>query len=68
MTIKLLTTGIALFLSCIASAQNFEVPALPATKEKFIKSEPDILAAGKAIETNKESMSEDWVKEKLKSK
>jgi hypothetical protein len=50
MTFKLLTTGISLFLSCIATAQNFEPPALPTTKEEFIKSEPDIIAAAKWLE------------------
>jgi hypothetical protein len=51
MTIKLLTLWVALFLSGAGVAQNFEVPALPATKEEFIKSEPDFIAAAKWLET-----------------
>lgn len=39
-----------MLLLCAATAQNFEVPALPTTKEEFIKSEPDIIAAAKWLE------------------
>jgi hypothetical protein len=68
MTIKLLTVATALCLSLLTTAQNFEPPALPVTKEEFIKSEPDIISISKAIEANKEGNPEDWMREKLKSK
>lgn len=50
MTIKLLTVATALCVSLITTAQSFEPPALPVTKEEFIKSEPDIIAAAKWLE------------------
>lgn len=36
-----------LSLSLLSSAQVFQVPELPTTKEEFIKSEPDLIAASK---------------------
>jgi hypothetical protein len=39
-------------LSAVAAAQNFEVPAnLPATKDEFVKSEPDFINAAKWLES-----------------
>ena len=41
-----------LSLSILSSAQNFEVPAsVPSTKEEFISSEKDMIAAAKWLET-----------------
>ena len=41
-----------LLLSFIAAAQDFEVPAnIPATKDEFIKSETDFIAAAKWLES-----------------
>ena len=52
---KLLTTALItllLSLTFISSAQDFQVPAdLPSTKEDFIKSEPDFIAAAKWLES-----------------
>lgn len=53
MTIRLLVlTGIILFTNLLVSAQDFIVPQLPTTKEEFIKSEPEIIAASKWLESN----------------
>ena len=41
-----------LLLSFIAATQDFEVPAnVPATKEEFVKSEPDFINAAKWLES-----------------
>jgi len=44
-------TLITLFFTALAGAQDFTIPDLPSTKEEFIKSEPDIIAAAKWLET-----------------
>jgi hypothetical protein len=66
MTIKLLTIATALCISLLTTAQNFEPPELPVTKEEFIKSEPDIITACKVIDADKEGRLEDWMKENSK--
>ena len=50
MTIKLPAIATALCLSLITTAQSFEPPALPTTKEEFVKSERDIINAAKCLE------------------
>jgi hypothetical protein len=41
-----------LLLSFISAAQDFEVPAnLPKTKDEFVRSEPDFIAAAKWLES-----------------
>lgn len=40
-------------MSFISAAQDFEVPAnLPKTKDEFVRSEPDFIAAAKWLESN----------------
>jgi hypothetical protein len=51
MTIQLLTTGIALFLICVTSAQRFEVSTLPSVNKEFIKPAPCIITANKWLES-----------------
>jgi len=52
MRISLSTLLGFMLMSFIAAAQNFEVPAnLPSTKEEFVKSEPDFIAAAKWLES-----------------
>ena len=53
MTPKLLAlTGLALLMTTLVIAQDFTIPAVPETKEQFIQSEPDLIAAAKWLEAN----------------
>ena len=43
--------GLSLLISLVSAAQDFEVPqSLPSTKEEFVKSEKDMIAAAKWLE------------------
>jgi hypothetical protein len=53
MKISTILSIFCLSFSIISSAQSFEVPAnVPSTKEEFINSEKDMIAAAKWLETN----------------
>ena len=45
-------TSLALLITTLGTAQDFTIPAVPETKEQFIQSEPDIIAAAKWLEGN----------------
>ena len=44
-------TGLILLFSSVVIAQDFKVPELPTTKDEFVKSEKDFIAATKWLES-----------------